>query len=192
MFRKALEYGFTSVMIDGSALPLEENIARTKTVIGMAREYGADVEAEIGVVGGNEGDGEHTVRYTDPAEAGYFFAEAQPDALAVSIGNAHGFYKGVPVLSHETLCEIAKRVDCPLVLHGGSGISDADFQNVIREGIRKVNIATANLNACTMGAKEYLAAAEHPDYFGLNEAMIAAVYANVAKHIDVFNMIDLH
>ena len=188
VFRKALDFGFTSVMIDGSSLPLEENIARTKDVIALAGEYGADVEAEIGVVGGNEGDGEHKVRYTDPLEAERFAEETKVDALAVAIGNAHGFYKGVPVLSHETLCEISERVKVPLVLHGGTGISWEDFRNVIREGIRKVNIATANLNACTMGARDYLIAAEHPDYFGMNEAMVSATYDNVARHIDVFNM----
>ena len=117
--------------------------------------------------------------------------ETKVDALAVAIGNAHGFYKGVPVLSHETLCEISERVKVPLVLHGGTGISWEDFRNVIREGIRKVNIATANLNACTMGARDYLIAAEHPDYFGMNEAMVSATFNNVARHIDVFNMTHL-
>ena len=185
--RQALELGFTSVMFDGSSLPYEENVARTQQVVSWAREYGAAVECEIGVVGGNEGDGEHVMQYTDPMDAARFSRESGADAMAVAIGNAHGVYTVEPVLRFDILKQIADVSKLPLVLHGGSGITDADFQQAIRCGIRKVNIATASFMNAMAYTQAYLGgAAEKPDYFGMSEAMVRGTCENVKRHIGVF------
>lgn len=187
MIKKTLDYGFTSVMFDGSDGPLEENIRLTNLIAEAAGPYGATVEAELGVVGGNEGDGEHQVLYTDAAEAERFAHEAKMDALAIAIGNAHGHYRGIPKLNFDVLRDIAGRVDVPLVLHGGTGITDEQFREAIHCGIRKINIATANFDAMTKGAADYLAGDGEHNYFELNEQMVHYVYNNVKKCISVFN-----
>lgn len=185
---QALELGFTSVMFDGSSLPFEENIRQVSEVVKTAAKYGATVEAELGVVGGSEdGSTDHGIRCTDPAEAETFVKETSIDALAVAIGNAHGNYPVAPRLAFDVLAEIHRRVDIPLVLHGGSGISDEDFQRAISLGIRKVNIATASFNSLTKAAEAYLSSEGKHDYFGLNEAMVRGTYENVKRHIQVFN-----
>ena len=185
---QALELGFTSVMFDGSSLPFEENIRQVSEVVKTAAKYGATVEAELGVVGGSEdGSTDHGIRCTDPAEAETFVKETSIDALAVAIGNAHGNYPVAPRLAFDVLEEIHRRVDIPLVLHGGSGISDEDFKRAISLGIRKVNIATASFNSLTKAAEAYLSSEVKHDYFGLNEAMVRGTYENVKRHIQVFN-----
>lgn len=140
-----LEAGFTSVMFDGSALPLEENIARTRQVAAMAHAKGAAVEAELGRLGGREDDltvDETAANYTDPGEAATFAAATGIDSLAVAIGTAHGVYRGEPHIDFERLQEIAASVNLPLVLHGASGLPDAVVTRCIELGISKVNIAT--------------------------------------------------
>lgn len=185
--QKALDLGFTSVMFDSSLYPLEENISRTQQVVELARRYGATVEAELGVVGGSEGGAEHQIRCTDPADAEVFCKETGIDALAVAIGNAHGSYPVAPTLAFDVLEEIHKRVDVPLVLHGGSGISDSDFRRAISLGIVKLNIATATFNRLTTRAEEYLWTEGTHTYFGLNEAMVQGAYENVKHHMEVFH-----
>lgn len=185
---KALEYGFTSVMFDSSLYPLEENIQRTREIVKVAGEYNATVEAELGIVGGSEdGSSDHGIRCTDPEQAKYFCEATDVDALAVAIGNAHGNYKKAPELAFDVLREIRQKVDKPLVLHGGSGITDDDFRKAIACGIVKVNIATASFNRLTMRAEEYLRTDAGHTYFGLNEAMVQGTYENVKHHIEVFN-----
>lgn len=185
--KKALELGFTSVMYDSSQYCFGENISRTRQVVELASAYGATVEAELGVVGGSEGGGEdHQVLYTDPEEAGIFCEETGIDALAVAIGNAHGTYRQAPKLAFDVLAKIRERTGIPLVLHGGSGISDEDFRRAIREGITKVNIATAGFRALTEAAGQYFRDTEAPNFFGLNEAMVRGAYENAARHIRVF------
>lgn len=185
---KALELGFTSVMFDGSTLPFEENITRTIQAKALADKYGATVEAELGLVGGSEdGSQNHGIRCTNPQDAEIFCEKSKVDALAVAIGNAHGNYPVAPTLAFDVLEEIHNIVETPLVLHGGSGITDADFQKAISLGIRKVNIATASFNALTKKAEEYLTAEGAHNYFSLNEAMVEGVYQNVKHHIQVFN-----
>lgn len=144
---KAAKDGYTSLMIDGSKLPLEENIKLTKTVVEMAKTYSAcpSVEAELGKLGGKEDDvevkdGEDSC--TDPKEAIQFVEKTGIDSLAVSIGTAHGFYKGTPKLEFKRLTEIRNNVSVPLVLHGSSGIPDEDIVKAISLGICKVNFAT--------------------------------------------------
>ena len=185
---KALELGFTSVMLDASTLPFEENIAKVKTGVEKAAKYGATVEAELGLVGGSEdGSSDHGIRCTDPDDAVTYAKETGIDALAVAIGNAHGNYPVAPTLAFDVLEEIHNRVDIPLVLHGGSGITDRDFQKAISLGIKKVNIATARFNSLTAQVEKYMDATEKHDFFALNEAMVQGTYENVKRHILVFN-----
>ena len=188
MVDKALELGFTSVMLDASTLPFEENIAKVKTVVEKARKYGATVEAELGLVGGSEdGSCDHGIRCTDPDDAVVYARETGIDALAVAIGNAHGNYPVAPTLAFDVLEKIHEKVDIPLVLHGGSGITDKDFQRAISLGIRKVNIATASFNSLTAHVEKYMASTDKHNFFDLNEAMVQGTYENVKRHILVFN-----
>ena len=185
---KALELGFTSVMLDASTLPFEENIARVKVVVEKARKYGATVEAELGLVGGSEdGSCDHGIRCTDPDDAVVYARETGIDALAVAIGNAHGNYPVAPTLAFDVLEKIYEKVDIPLVLHGGSGITDKDFQRAISLGIRKVNIATASFNSLTAHVEKYMESTDKHNFFDLNEAMVQGTYENVKRHILVFN-----
>ncbi len=185
---QALELGFTSVMFDSSTYPFEENMMRTRQVVQTAKQYGATVEAELGLVGGSEdGSCDHGIRCTNPEDAKVFCQQTGIDALAVAIGNAHGNYPVAPTLAFDVLEEIQQKTNVPLVLHGGSGITDADFRKAISLGIVKVNIATASFNKLTQRAEEYLKSDGAHNYFALNEAMVLGTYENVKHHIEVFN-----
>ena len=185
---KALELGFTSVMFDSSTYPFEENIERTAKVVELAKKYGATVEAELGLVGGSEdGSEDHGIRCTNPDDAKVFVERTGIDALAVAIGNAHGNYPVAPKLAFDVLEQIHDKTGIPLVLHGGSGITDADFRKAIELGIVKVNIATASFNRLTEHAEEYLKSEGAHNYFDLNVAMVQGTYENVRHHIEVFN-----
>ena len=186
--KKALELGFPSVMYDSSTYPFEENMARTREVVEIAKKYGATVEAELGLVGGSEdGSCDHGIRCTDPEDAKVFCENTGIDALAVAIGNAHGNYPVAPTLAFDVLEEIDQKTEIPLVLHGGSGITDEDFRRAISLGIVKVNIATASFNQLTKRAEEYFRTEGAHNYFKLNEAMVQGTYENVRHHIEVFN-----
>lgn len=189
--QKALEMGFTSVMFDGSTLPLEENIKAVKQVKEMADKYGATVEAELGVVGGNEGDGAaHEILCTNPDDAKLFCDETGVDALAVAIGNAHGNYPVLPNLRFDVLDDIHKMVDTPLVLHGGTGITDEMFQQAIMLGVRKINIATASFDSLAKYALDYCKPLEKANYFELSKQESIGVYENVKRHIKVFSFMN--
>lgn len=187
---KALELGFTSVMFDGSQLPLTENIDIVKNVVNLAGDYGATVEAELGVVGGNEGEGNaHQILCTDPDDAVRFCDETGVDALAVAIGNAHGNYPRLPELRFDVLEAIHKAVSVPLVLHGGTGITPEMFRKCIQLGVRKINIATASFDALARSAKAYCDEKDGaPNYFELSGREAEGVYENVKRHIEIFNM----
>ncbi|MBQ8895064.1 MAG: class II fructose-bisphosphate aldolase [Clostridia bacterium] len=159
---EALKLGFTSLMFDGSAGDPEANMAETREIVKIAHSFGATVEGEIGHVGeAATCDNATSDRYTTPAEALEFIEKTGVDALAIAIGTAHGAYKAKPCLDLERLKEIRSATDVPLVLHGGSGLSDDDFRNTIRDGIAKVNIFTdlceAGNRAMEDGLKEGLA-----------------------------------
>lgn len=141
--KRGLELGFTSVMYDGSALSSEENTAGTVAAVEAARLTGASVEAEIGSMGAREGGGgNETSIYTDPDAAVEFVKNTGIDALACAFGTAHGFYKDEPKLDFERLSKIHTLIDVPIVMHGGSGVSEADYREVIKRGVRKVNYYT--------------------------------------------------
>ena len=152
----AVEAGYTSVMIDGSKLPYEENIAVTKKVVEDAHKAGVTVEAELGTVGGKEDGHSAEIAYTDPAEALDFFSKTGVDIFAVAIGTAHGFYKGEPKLNFELLEKLAEKIEAPLVLHGGSGVPDEMIKRTISLGINKVNYATELRAAMTKAVREAL------------------------------------
>ena len=146
---KALELGFTSIMYDCSLDSYEENVRKVKEMADIAHSYGATIEGELGQVGNNEGsveDSSHMSEpskfFTDPRMAKDYVEKTGVDALAIAVGNAHGAYKLPPKLDFERIYSIAQAVDVPLVLHGGSGLTDHDFKRAIQEGISKVNIFT--------------------------------------------------
>lgn len=183
----ALELGFTSVMFDGSHLPLSENIAETCRVLRMAAPYGAAVEAEIGCVGGSEdGSEEIAMHCTDPADAVRFEHETGVDALAIAIGNAHGNYKATPKLRFDILKDVAASTHTPLVLHGGTGISPDDFRRCAQTGIQKINIATATFDCVEQTVRSTYQADKIGGYYDLQAAEVQGAYTNALRHILIF------
>lgn len=182
---EALKLGFTSVMFDGSAGDSDKNIADTKEVVRIAHAFGATVEGEIGHVGEAVNcDNATSDRYTTVKEAKDFLNATGVDALAIAIGTAHGAYKAKPCLDIERLKEIRKSVDTPLVLHGGSGLSDDDFKNTIKEGIAKVNIFT---DLCVAGENAMKKAiAENKSYLDIRNAKVEAIKQAVKAKIKLF------
>lgn len=162
---RAIRLGATSVMIDGSHLPLEENIALTARAAELAHSAGVSIEGEIGVLGEEDGSEPDEAFYTDEHEAEVFVRDTGIDALAVAIGNAHGYYKRAPRLDLGRLAAIGSRVDVPLVLHGGSGIPPNDLQAAIDRGITKVNIGAEPRTAFMDGLRESLAEADESEKF---------------------------
>lgn len=154
---QAIACGATSVMIDGSHLPLEENIAFTASAARIAHAAGISIEGELGQVGEEEGSEPDACWYTEPGEAERFARETGIDALAVAIGNAHGLYRREPELAFSVLEEIGRRIGIPLVLHGGSGIPDTDIRRAIGMGIAKVNIGAEGRIAFFTGLRASLA-----------------------------------
>ena len=149
---RCLRYGFTSVMYDGSALPLEENIANTKEVVAAAHACGVSVEGEIGVIGqavdGPEGLKNDGVGLANPDHCEQFVKETGVDCFAAAIGNAHGLYTREPELRFDLLMEIEKRTGIPLVLHGGTGIPEDDIHKAITMGVTKINFSTVMRKGC--------------------------------------------
>lgn len=162
---EAYRTGYTSIMIDGSKLSFEDNIALTRRVAEACHPGGIPVEGELGRVGGKEDDLQNADEnpYTDPEEALEFVRRTGVDSLAVGIGTSHGVYKGIPRVNVERLSEIRELVDVPLVLHGTSGVPDEQVRDCVRRGICKVNYATDLRIAFTKGVREYLR--ENPDAF---------------------------
>ncbi|PIC80077.1 fructose-1,6-bisphosphate aldolase, class II [Sporosarcina sp. P18a] len=155
--KEAIEAGFTSVMIDASSKPLEENIEITKKVVDFAKQHNVSVEAELGVVGGQEDDViADGVIYADPAECRELVAQTGIDCLAPALGSVHGPYKGEPNLGFEEMEEISKQGDIPLVLHGGTGIPTKDIQRAISLGTSKINVNTENQIQGTKAVRDIL------------------------------------
>ena len=185
---QAMHAGYTSVMIDGSHVPFEDNIALTASVTKVAGPIGIPVEAELGKVGGKEDDGpavEGENPYTDPDEAEEFDARTHCTSLAVGVGTAHGVYKGTPHIEQGVLKEIRSRLDIPLVLHGTSGVPDDQVAEAIANGICKVNYATELRQAFTRGFMGYMD--QNPDCFDPkkpNRPGMDEIYAVVASHMD--------
>ena len=157
---QAIRAGYTSVMIDGSHVPFEDNIALTASVTRIAQAINLPVEAELGKVGGKEDDGPMVVGenpYTDPDEAEEFVARTHCTSLAVGVGTAHGVYHGTPHIEQGVLKAIRSRLEIPLVLHGTSGVPDDQVAEAIRNGVCKVNYATELRQAYSKGYMDYMA-----------------------------------
>jgi fructose-bisphosphate aldolase class II len=185
---RAIAWGFTDVMYDGSMLPLEENIANTRLVVRAAHARGIGAEAELGHVGMGFDYGTFGAKkrgFTDPAAVERFVAETGVDFLAVAIGNAHGVYQGEPHLDISLLKEIRKRVDIPLVLHGGSGLSEEQFKTAVRVGISKVNIATDLLMRAADRVKKTIHSGKE-SYFDMITALKEGVREGCEYYLDVF------
>lgn len=184
---QALRLGFTSVMFDGSHLPFEQNVEMTKQVVEMAKSTGAAVEAEIGCVGGSEdGSVDIAMRCTSPDQAKLFSERTGVDCLAIAIGNAHGFYKDAPELRFDILSEVDRLVEVPLVLHGGTGISEEDFIRCHQNGIKKINIATATFASAERKVREGYEKGEIKGYYDLHTREIEGAYENARKHMEIF------
>ena len=182
----AIKNGFTSVMFDGSSLPYEENIAKTREVSKVAHALGVSVEAELGHVGGGEGgiDDGYEAMYTNVEQVNDFIKRSDIDALAVAIGTAHGPYSFTPKLDIQRLNDIYKISDKPLVLHGGSGLSVEDFQNTIKNGIRKINICTDLCNSLVASYAE--SKAQNKPFEVAAVCAKDAVKDTVSKFMDIF------
>lgn len=154
-----IEAGFSSVMMDGSKYELDRNIAITKQAAELAHQRGLSIEGELGKIFGAEdlvNVSKREASMTDPEEAKKFIDETRADALAVSIGNAHGWYKEEPILDFDRLKQISRIVDVPLVLHGASGLGDEDIIKAIALGVTKINIDTELREAFRNGVRDYL------------------------------------
>lgn len=193
---KALELGFSSIMYDCSTDSYEKNVEKVKEMAEIAHSYGASIEGELGHVGDNEGSAEGSSRltdpsmyFTDPKQAKDFVEKTGVDALAIAVGNAHGAYKLPPKLDFERIETIARTIDVPLVLHGGSGLTDDDFRRAIRLGISKVNIFTDINVAAVRGAYSQFTSVEK----GLTDLILAMVNATrkeVMSKMELFGSID--
>lgn len=193
---RAIRLGFNSVMFDGACLPFDENVRITSDVVRMSKVAGVDVEAELGKVGdtgdGEEGTGDVSTAdvFTDVEESVSFISKTGIDALAIAIGNLHGNYVATPILNIQRLKEIRERNNMPLVLHGGSGTSEADFKACAHNGIAKINVATAVQMAITKKIEEYLATCGKPNYIDMKWRMIEASEEAAAYHLQLFESVD--
>ncbi len=192
---KALELGFSSIMYDCSTDSYEDNVKKVKEMADIAHSYGATIEGELGHVGDNEGSAEGTSHqanpedfYTDPKMAKDFVEKTGVDALAIAVGTAHGAYKLPPKLDFERIHTIANTVDVPLVLHGGSGLTDNDFKRAIQEGISKINIFT-DINVAAVEAEfkkfEYMS----KGIIDLIPAAVEAVKQETLKKMTLFSSV---
>ena len=182
---KALRYGFGSVMFDGSIYPVDENIRISAEIATIAHAMGAGLECELGKVGGlEEGEGEIGVdQLTEASEVTTFLEKTNADFLAISIGTTHGVYAKAPNLDLERLAEIRIITDIPLVLHGGSGLTDLDYKNCIAGGIQKINTFTDVVNAAIETARGI---SEDAPYVELSKLMEDAMYDAVALKIKTY------
>lgn len=190
---KALELGFSSIMYDCSTDPYEINIEKVREMAETAHSYGATIEGELGHVGDNpdsaEGDShlEDPSRFfTDPKMAKDYVEKTGVDALAIAVGNAHGAYKLPPKLDFERIHTIADTVKVPLVLHGGSGLTDNDFRRAIQEGISKVNIFT-DINVAAVEAEFKKFDSMNKGIIDLIPAAVEAVNQECQKKMELFS-----
>lgn len=185
---RAVNLGCTGIMVDASNLPLDENIARTRAVVDMAHGCGIPVEGELGYVPGVEGEDAERhpgdVRYTTVDEAKRYIDETGADFLAVSIGTVHGRMKGEPQLDIERLAQINQAVKRPLVIHGGTGLRDDQYRNLIENGVTKINYYTALSDAAGQCIKGNVESASGCSYTAHTRGAAAAVQREAARCID--------
>lgn len=187
---RALELGFTSAMYDGSKLSFEENIENTLNAVHMVRKYGAGIEAELGVMGVSESGEEETNSkdniYTDPELAKSFVEATGVNALAASFGTAHGIYLTKPQLDFPRIEKIKELTKVPLVMHGGSGVSEEDYVKAIEKGVRKINYYSYMSREGVFAARELLKNEENLLYHDIALAAVNAMEKDSEKAIKVF------
>lgn len=191
--KKALDAGFTSVMIDGSHHPIDENIKMTKEVVDYAHAMGASVEAEVGTVGGNEDGVIGGIKYADLNECVRLVKEAGVDALAPALGSVHGPYQGEPVLGFTEMEAIGKATDMPLVLHGGTGIPDEKIQKAIACGTCKINVNTECQLAFNKILRDFLADEKNAKVYDPRKLLGPAtkgIAAAVTEKMNVFGSVN--
>ncbi len=187
---RCIQNGFSSIMMDASSYPYEENINKTKEIVNICHSIGISVEGELGTIGGAEANiVKEEDAFTNPDEALDFVNKTGIDALAISIGNVHGNYKGEPKLDFDRLEKIAKLTNLPLVLHGGSGIYDDDFRKAVSLGICKINFYTGNCKSAGKAVMDFVK--EEPDKNGtdlmkLIKGIRKNVYETICHNMDVF------
>ena len=190
---EALKLGFTSIMYDCSTLPYEENAEKVAQMVNICHAMGVTVEGELGHVGDNEGAGkleDPSAYFTDPNVARDFVEKTGVDSLAVAVGNAHGDYKFPPKLDFDRITAIAQATNLPLVLHGGSGLSDSDFRQAVARGVCKVNIFTDIDKAGKRGIEKGLAAGAK-SMMGLIPYEIEEMKAVVKEKLTLFGSVGM-
>lgn len=192
---KALQLGFTSIMYDCSTDSYDDNVRKVKEMADIAHSYGATIEGELGHVGDNEGSAEGSSHladpskfFTDPKMAKDYVEKTGVDALAIAVGNAHGAYKLPPKLDFERIKTIAKTVDVPLVLHGGSGLTDNDFKQAIKDGISKVNIFT-DINVAAVKAELRNLTDVNKGIIDLIPAAVEAIKQESMRKMELFDSV---
>lgn len=192
--KRAIALGFTSIMIDFSTLPYEENLKGTAEVVAYAHAHGVDVEAELGSMPSREGGGETNVKkedlYTNPELVPEYVLKTGVDALAIAFGTAHGIYKEKPVLNMDIITAVTKKTDLPLVMHGGSGISHDEYREVIRRGIRKINYYSYMAYAGYAAAKATVETKDADFYHNLALNAQMAMKENALATLKVFSNIN--
>ncbi|MCY3024908.1 class II fructose-bisphosphate aldolase [Aerococcus loyolae] len=188
---KALAGGFSSVMVDASKETFEENVRRTKKVIELADILGVTVEAELGVMNAEDGSGKLDYNhmnnsYTNPNDAKKFVELTHVDALAVAFGTVHGVYASKPHLNFERLREIKEATKIPLVVHGGSGLSDEEYRKCVENGINKINYYSTMSYEVTNSIRNFLNENKKAFLFDIDETTVQAVKQNISAKIKVF------
>lgn len=195
MIERAINLGFTSIMIDASSLPFEENIKFTKQVVDMCHPKNISVEGEIGQLITSENGTSNKLKskeyyYTKPNEAKEFAEKTSVDALAIAFGTAHGFYKEKPLLDVNVIKNVRKLVNVPLVMHGGSGLSKKQFQDCIKAGIRKINYYSYMSKAGYEAAKKLIESNKTSYLHDVEFEAMKAMEKNVEEAIKIFSMKD--
>lgn len=184
---RGINQGFNGVMVDASTRPLEENIALTRAVVEMAHGCGVPVEGELGYVAGVEGEDAERhpgeVIYTSPDEAEHYVRDTDVDFLAVSIGTVHGRMRGEPRLDFERLAAIDERLSIPLVIHGGTGLSDSQFRRLVENGVAKINYFTALTDAAGSAIRSNAQDSHNRSYTDLTRSIQNAIRTEVERCI---------
>lgn len=187
MIKKAIEIGFTSIMIDASSLEFEDNIKLTKKVVSMCHPLNISVEGEIGRIKSLDDTSDNEYYYTKASEAEIFVKETGVDALAIAFGTQHGFYKEKPELKIDVIKDVKKVVNIPLVMHGGSGLSEEQFKKCIDAGIRKINYYSYMSKAGYDAAKKVIESNKTNYMHDVEYASYKAMKEDLLKTIKIFN-----
>ena len=197
MVKKAIDLGFTSVMIDASHYPLDQNVRIVKEVVDYAHQHGVSVEAELGMmtssgIGGEETEADHidldeSEMYTDPTVCHTFVGETGIDALAASFGTVHGLYTVEPNLDYERLQEIYTQAQIPIVMHGGSGLADEEYRQTIDKGVRKINYYSYVAKAGAEAVRDYVSQNDPIFYHDLTIIARNALKKEIKRAIQLFN-----